>query len=135
MLNSNYNIRKNAQASLKKLRVEEANKLILPLINTFTTTLEALNLFENTESLSRKEETNGNSDTESASSRWPSSKGLCEFINCVSSFNNFSDDALQTVSFNCLILSSSPLAKQVDPKLYEKFLSKLLALSKQVYYL
>ena len=100
MLNSNYNIRKNAQASLKKLRMEEANKLILPLINTFTTTLEALNLFENTESLSRKEETNGNSDTESASSRWPSSKGLCEFINCVSSFNNLSDDALRTVSLN-----------------------------------
>ncbi len=62
MLNSNYNIRKNAQASLKKLHMEEANKLILPLINTFTTTLEALNLFENTESLSRKEETNGNSE-------------------------------------------------------------------------
>jgi hypothetical protein len=111
--------------------VEEANKLIIPLIKTFNTTLEALNLFENTESLSRKEETNGSTDADLAGFKWPSSKGFCEFINCVASFNNLSDDSLRTLSLNCLLLSSSPLAKQIDPKIYEKFLSKLLANNSQ----
>ena len=123
-------MRKNAQVSLKKLRVEEANKLIIPLINSFTATLEALNLFESNDVLTRKEEANG--DADSSNFKWPSPKGFCEFISCVSTFSNLSDDALRTVALSCLLLSSTPLAKQTDPKLYEKFLSKLLANNSQI---
>lgn len=123
MLNSNYQLRKNAQLVLKKLKIEEPNRLIIPLITTLTATFESLNLFDSND-LIKDEPSDASSDQ---SARWPSSKGLCEFVLCVTYFQNLTaDSTLRTIVLNCSNLANTPLARQFDPRLLEKFLKKLL---------
>ena len=120
-MNSSYAIRNNAQIVLKKLRIEEPSRLLIPLLNTVYSVLESLNLFD---SLDHHTANNDHSEAETA--KWPSSKGLCELVICVSTSQNLTDDNLRAISLRCLKLSNVPMAKQVDPRLYEKYLKRVL---------
>ncbi len=132
LLNSNYKIRKNAQNVLKKLRIEEPKRLLIPLIDSVTTLCESLNLFETADNILKKDEANGTSDSTDSVSKWPSAKGFCEFINCIAAFNNLSDEFFQMIVLKSLILCNSPLVKHIDSNLFEKFLKRLLASNVQI---
>ncbi len=59
-------------------------------------------------------------------SKWPSSKSFAESLLILSSAKDLTNKEIEEISLKCLLLANNPLAKRVDPNLYEKCLNKML---------
>ena len=120
-----FNIRKNAQDTLKRLikKISSSN-LILSFLNSLTLILDSY--FDGVYKSSIESLGSSSEQLASMISRWPFDKGFVESLLLLTSAKNLTQKEIEELSFKCLMLANNPMAKRIDPNLYEKCLNKLI---------
>ncbi len=116
LCHQNYEVRKTAQTVLKQLWKWNGCKLAVQFLDSTESMLSGVNPKET-------------SPTENEGKSWPSAKALCEAVMTLVHVPNMTRNEIELLAVKSLLVSQSPIAKTVDPRLYEKCMHQLLTIN------